>query len=198
MRLFNASWLVSYKRIVVAMIFQELAKVAVVVVAHRLIERQRLAGHFHDAAGVFQRQAGSLGRFFRRRVAAQFLDQIARDRPHLAHRVDHVHRHANRAALIGNRSRDRLANPPGGVGRELVAASMLELVDRSHQAGVAFLDQVQEAESPIAVLLGDRDDQSQVAGRQESAWPHRRRAGYSTVRSIRRFNVAGLSNVIRM
>ena len=41
---------------------------------------------------------------------------------------------------------------------------MLELIDRSHQARVPFLDQVQEAEATVAVFLGDRNDQSQVAG----------------------------------
>ncbi len=45
---------------------------------------------------------------------------------------------------------------------------MLELVDRSHQAGVAFLDQVQEAQAAIAILLGDRHDQPQIASRQPS------------------------------
>jgi hypothetical protein len=74
-----------------------------------------------------------------------------------------VHRDADRAALIGHGAGDRLANPPGGVGAELEAAAVLELVDRPHQAGVAFLDQVQEAQAAVAILLGDRDDQPQVA-----------------------------------
>ena len=135
------------QRIVFAMVLQELAEEAVVVIAHRLVERQRLAGHLHDAAGVFQRQAGRRGRFFDARLAAVLLHQLAGHGPHLAHRVDHVHRHADRAALVGNRPGDRLANPPGGVGRELVAAGVLELVDRPHQAGVAFLNQVEEAQA---------------------------------------------------
>ena len=50
--------------------------------------------------------------------------------------------------------------------RELEAAAILVLVDRSHQARVAFLDQVQEAEAAIAVLLGDRNDEPQVAARK--------------------------------
>ena len=39
---------------------------------------------------------------------------------------------------------------------------MVELVDRPHQAEVALLNQVEERQSPIAVALGDRDDQPQV------------------------------------
>ena len=73
---------------------------------------------------------------------------------------------ADRAALVGHGPGDGLANPPGGIGAELEAAAVFELVDRPHQAGVAFLDQVQEAQAAVAVLLGDRDDQPQVAFRQ--------------------------------
>ena len=60
------------------------------------------------------------------------------------------------------RAGDRLADPPGRVGAELVAAAVLELVDRLHQADVAFLDQVEELQAAVGVFLGDRDDQAQV------------------------------------
>jgi hypothetical protein len=59
-----------------------------------------------------------------------------------------------------------LPDPPSGVGAELVAPAVLVLVDGPHQAGVPFLDDVEEGEAAVAVLLGDRDDQSQVAARQ--------------------------------
>ena len=68
-----------------------------------------------------------------------------RDVAQLAHRLDHVHRDADRAGMIGDGAGDRLANPPRRVGAELVAAAIFVLVDRPHQAGVAFLDDVQEA-----------------------------------------------------
>ena len=109
------------------------------------------------------RQAGGRGRLLGRRLAAQLLQEPLRHVPQLAHHVDHVDRDADRAGLIGDRPGDRLANPPGGVGGELEAAAVLVLVDRPHQAGVALLDQVQEAQAAVAVLLGDRDDQPQVA-----------------------------------
>src|SRR5438067_483827 len=57
---------------------------------------------------------------------------------------------------------DRLPDPPGGIGRELVAAAVLELIDRLHQADIAFLDQVEELQAAVGVFLGDRDDEAQV------------------------------------
>ncbi|MFM9077989.1 MAG: sigma-70 family RNA polymerase sigma factor, partial [Solirubrobacterales bacterium] len=41
-----------------------------------------------------------------------------------------------------------MANPPGRVGRELVAAPVVELLDCANQAEGAFLDQVEEAAEP--------------------------------------------------
>ena len=75
-------------------------------------------------------------------------------------------RDADGPRLVSNRAGDRLADPPRRVGRELVAAAVLELVDRLHQADVAFLDQVEELQAAVGVFLGDRDHQAQVGFNQ--------------------------------
>ena len=80
----------------------------------------------------------------------------------LVDRLDHVHGDTDGARLVGDRAGDRLADPPGRVGRELVAAPVLELIDSLHQADIAFLDQVQKLQAAVGVLLGDRDDETQV------------------------------------
>jgi hypothetical protein len=64
--------------------------------------------------------------------------------------------------IVRDRPRDGLTNPPGGVGRKFVAALVLELVDRLHQADVAFLNQIQELQAAIRVLLCNRNNQAQV------------------------------------
>ncbi len=97
-----------------------------------------------------------------RRLAAQFLDEEAADARELVDRLDHVDRDADRARLVGDGARDRLPDPPCGVGRELVAALVLELVHGAHQADVALLDQVQELQAAVRVLLRDGDDEAQV------------------------------------
>src|SRR6202012_952074 len=70
--------------------------------------------------------------------------------------------HANRAALIGDGAGDRLANPPRRVRAEFVAALVVELVDRAHEADVAFLDQVEQLEAAVDVLLRERNDEAEV------------------------------------
>jgi hypothetical protein len=69
---------------------------------------------------------------------------------------------ADRAGLVGDRTGDRLPDPPGRIGRELVAAAIFELIDGLHQADIAFLDQVQELQAAVRVLLGDRDHEAKV------------------------------------
>ena len=95
-------------------------------------------------------------------VAAQLLDERARRADQLVDRLDHVDRDADGPRLVCNRARDGLADPPRRVRRELVAAAVLELVDGLHEADVALLDQVQELQTAVGVLLGDRDDEAQV------------------------------------
>ena len=76
--------------------------------------------------------------------------------------LDHVGRHADGARLVGQGARDRLADPPGGVGRELVAPAVVELLDRADEAQVALLDEVEQRQPAAHVALGDRDHEAQV------------------------------------
>ncbi len=98
----------------------------------------------------------------RARLAAQLLDQAPFGVDQLVEPLDHVHGDPDRSALVGQRAGDRLADPPGRVGRELVAAAVVELLDRPDQAQRALLDQVQQRQAAADVALGDRDDQPQV------------------------------------
>src|SRR5258706_105774 len=71
---------------------------------------------------------------------SRLLKNLARNAIELVDRLDHVHRHANRARLVGERTRHGLAHPPRRVGGKLPAASILEFVDGLHQANIAFLN----------------------------------------------------------
>jgi hypothetical protein len=56
----------------------------------------------------------------------------------------------------------RLADPPGCVRRELVAAPPVELLDCANQPDDALLDQVEQHERVTLVLLRGRDDEAEV------------------------------------
>ena len=125
-----------------------------------------MTADLHHAAGFFNRDIGVLRHFVDRRLATLFLKQLLLYVTQFGHRLDHVDRDPDRPGLVGNGSRNRLTNPPGGVGAELKPATIFVFVDSTHQARVAFLNQVKERQATVAVLLGDRNHQTQVTARQ--------------------------------
>ena len=88
--------------------------------------------------------------------------QLALDAVQLVDRLDHVHGHADRARLVGDAARDGLADPPRRVGRELVAAAPVVLLDGAHQADVALLDEIEEEHAAADVAFRDGHHEPQV------------------------------------
>ena len=68
----------------------------------------------------------------------------------------------NRPGLIGDGPGDGLADPPGRIGAELIAALVFEFIHRFHQPDIPLLDQVQELQAPVGIFFGDGDHQTQV------------------------------------
>ena len=98
-----------------------------------------------------------------RRVAVQLLRELAARALRAAHLLGDVDGKADRAALVGERTRHGLADPPGRVGRKLVAHLVVELLDRADQPEVALLDQVEERHAGLRVVARDRHHEPQVA-----------------------------------
>src|SRR2546425_680403 len=143
-------------------VLDEVAEVRVFLLSDRGLERDRVLGDLHDLANLLGSDPHLLADLLVTRLAAQLLEQPARYADQLVDRLDHVHRDADRPRLVGDGAGDGLPDPPRGVGRELVALVVVELLDRPDQAHVAFLDEVEERHAAADVLLGDRHDQPQV------------------------------------
>ena len=73
-----------------------------------------------------------------------------------------MHGNADGAGLVCNGAGDGLANPPGGIGGEFVAAAVFKFFHRFHQAHVAFLNQIQEGEAAVGIFFGNGNDQAQI------------------------------------
>ena len=73
-----------------------------------------------------------------------------------------MHGNTDGTGLVGDSTRDGLANPPRGVRGELKALLVVELLDGADQTEVALLDQVQEQHAATDIALSDGDDQAQV------------------------------------
>jgi len=74
-----------------------------------------------------------------------------------------VERHPHGAALLGDRGKDGLPDPPDGVGDELHADIGIEFPRGGEQADVPLADEVGQRHPPVLVFLGDGDDEPEVA-----------------------------------
>jgi len=144
------------------LVFDEVAELAVFLVADGGFEGNRLLGDFHHLADLFQRHLQLFGQLFRRRFAADFVQHLPTGADQFVDRFDHMHGNTDRAGLVGDRAGDGLTDPPGRVGREFITATIFKLIDGLHQAYIAFLNQIQELQAAIGVFLGDGNHQTQV------------------------------------
>ena len=151
------------ERLLGRLVGDEVAQLRLVLVADRLLQRDRHLRDAQDVAHLADRascssaaiSAGSGSR-------PEALHELALDVGDPVQLLDHVHGDPDRPRLVGDRPGHRLADPPGRVGRELVAAAVVELLHRADQPQRALLDQVEEAQAAAQVALRDRDDQPQV------------------------------------
>ncbi len=143
-------------------VFDQIAQRGFAVAADRRFERHRIARDGLQLLDLLHRNVHAAADFVVGGRAAQFLFQLARGAQELVHALVHVNGNADGAGLVGDGAGDGLANPPGGVGRKLVAAAVFEFVGGAHQADVAFLDQIQQVQAAVDVLLGDGNHQAKV------------------------------------
>src|SRR5207245_5645110 len=74
------------------------------------------------------------------RLPAELGAKLALGADDLVQLLDHVDRHPDRSRLVGERAGDGLPDPPRGVGRELEALAVVELLRRADEADRALLD----------------------------------------------------------
>ena len=144
------------------LVLDEVAQVGILFLADRRLEGDRLLRDLLQLLDLVDRDPHAVGEFLFVRLASELLQQGTRDARQLVEGVDHVDRDADGPRLVSDGAGDRLADPPGGVGRELKTALVIELLDGAHQPQVAFLDQVEEGKPTVQVLLGDRNHQPEV------------------------------------
>src|SRR5690606_29762564 len=115
-----------------------------------------------ERSNDFRRERGGGRNFLDARIAAELLLEplpLAEDACEIARAIQ---RHAHRAALIGERGENRLADPPHRVRDELHALVDVELPRGSDQTDVAFLDQIDQGDAAVLILFRNTDHETQV------------------------------------
>src|SRR4051812_16359109 len=140
----------------------ELAELGLLLVADRLLERHRRLRRALDRVDLLRIDPRDLGDLLGGGLAAELRDQLALRAADLVELLHDVDRDADRARLVRERAGDRLADPPRGVGRELEALAIVELLRRADEPERALLDQVEEGQTLVPVVLGDRHHEPEV------------------------------------
>ena len=143
-------------------VLDEVAELAVAVLTEGRVQADGLTAVLLDLDDLLRRHVQLERQLLGRGLAAQVLQHLTLHTGQLVDDLDHVHRDADGASLVGHGARDGLTDPPGGVGRELEALGVVELLDRTDQTEVALLDQVEEEHAAAGVALGQRDHEAQV------------------------------------
>src|SRR6266851_1077177 len=143
-------------------VLDQVADAGLAVLADGRIQADRLAAGAQQFLDLVRSPVKLDSQLLGRRLAAQALVHVALNPAQLAEHLEHVHRQPNSPGRVGEATLDGLPDPPHGVGGELVALGVVELLDRPDQAQVSFLHHVKQGQAPVAVLLGYRNDQAQV------------------------------------
>src|SRR5262249_48774496 len=130
---------------------EQIAELAFVVGADRLVQRDRRVCSRQRLVDVLHRQAGRLRELLLRRLAGRLDLKPARRARQLLLALDDMHRDADRPRMVRDRALHRLADPPRRVRRELEPTPPVELLDRTVQAERSLLDQVEEGDTEAAV-----------------------------------------------
>src|SRR5215831_6909937 len=140
----------------------EVPELGLVLVTDRLLERDRSLRAAADVLDLLRAEIQVLADLGGRRLASELGAELALGADDLVQLLDDVHRHADGARLVRERTSDRLADPPRRVGRELEPLAVVELLRGANKADRSLLDQIEEGQALVAVLLRDRDDEAQV------------------------------------
>src|SRR5713226_3036908 len=147
-------------------VLDEVAEMGVLLLADRSLERDRGLGKPDDLTHPLRGTPHLLADLLVAWLTPEQLEQAARHPRQLVDHLNHVHRDADRSRLVSEGTGDGLPDPPVSVSGELEPLVVVELLNRSDQAHVALLDEIQEAQAAAEVLLGDRDHQAKVGLRQ--------------------------------
>ncbi len=141
---------------------EEVAELGLVVVADGLLERDRHLRATTNLLDLVRRHLDVARDLVDRRLPTELGAELALGAHDPVELLDDVHGHPDRPALVRDRARDRLPDPPRRVRRELEALAVVELLGGADETDRALLDEVEERQALVAVSLGDRDDEAKV------------------------------------
>ena len=135
---------------------------AVVLLAHRGFQRDRLLRYAHDLLNLLRGDVQPFCDLRRGRVAAEILHQFMRRTRDAVDCLDHMHGNADGSGVVGNGAGDGLPDPPRRVGGEFIALGIVKFPDRLDEAKIALLNKVEQRQATADIALRDGYDKAQI------------------------------------
>ncbi len=104
-----------------------------------------------------------LSHFLKRRVAAQLPMELVPLAQPTPERFPRMGWNANRFGLFIDGTANGLLDPVSAVSGETEAFGGIKFIDGMHQAQIAFFNDVEKVQAGPVILLGNGDDQTQIA-----------------------------------
>ncbi|MCH9617883.1 MAG: hypothetical protein SP1CHLAM9_12080 [Chlamydiia bacterium] len=145
------------------LILQKITQLRIVFIPHGGFQRYWLFGDFHHFAHLIHGHLQLIRQFLWRRLASDFVQNLATCPREFINRFNHMHGDANSASLVGNAARYRLTHPPCRVGRKFIAPAVLKFIHRPHQPDITLLYQIQELQPAIIVFFRNGNDEAQIS-----------------------------------
>ena len=101
---------------------------AVLFLTDRRLQRHRLLRNLQNLPNPLHGKLHLFRNLLRGRLSSQFLQKLTGYTDQLIDGLYHVHRNPNGSGLIRNGSCDSLTNPPGSIGAELIALTIVKLL----------------------------------------------------------------------
>src|SRR5262249_42024645 len=136
---------------------------ALLVRPDRALEGYRLLPDLEHLADLVRRHLHLLRDLVGARLPAVLLNEVAGGADDLVDGLDHVDRDADGPCLVGDGAADRLADPPGSGGPELLAAPVLALLDRARESRVPYRGECSDPAAAVGAALATGPRRAHVA-----------------------------------
>src|SRR5262249_4979605 len=103
---------------------------------------------------------------FWKRVASEFLIELARNALHLINQFHYMYGDMNGTRMLSHGTADGLSYPPCGIRAEAKATARIELLRSTNQPQVALLNQIKQRDAMVAIAFGNTHYQSEVSFHQ--------------------------------
>src|SRR3990170_3291072 len=140
----------------------KIAKVTILFISDRGLERCRLLGNFDDLLDFCRFDLECFCDLFNRWLTSEFLHQSSLRSNVPINSLNHVYGNTNCPRLVSDCPCDCLPDPPCGVGGKLKPSSPIVLLHCTNKSNVSFLNEIKKRKASPNIFFRDRNNKTKI------------------------------------